>query len=65
MERSKICQVVMATHSPILMALPEAKLLRLTKYGLEGVKLEDTDHFRLLREFCIDPATFIATMMDE
>jgi predicted ATPase len=33
MEESTICQVVMATHSPVLMAYPGARLLRLTKYG--------------------------------
>src|SRR3954462_15740829 len=27
-------QVIMATHAPILMALPDARLLRLEKYGL-------------------------------
>jgi predicted ATPase len=65
MEQSKICQVIMATHSPILMAFPEARLLRLTKYGLDDVRLEETEHFRLMREFCIDPAAFIEAMMDE
>src|ERR1700749_1049995 len=45
------CQVIMATHSPILMAYPNATLLRLTKYGLEPVMLRDTDHFKTMREF--------------
>jgi predicted ATPase len=65
MKESNICQVIMATHAPILMAFPGARLLRLTKHGLDVVKLEDTEHFRLLREFCSDPATFVETMMDE
>jgi predicted ATPase len=65
MKESNICQVIMATHAPILMASPGARLLRLTKYGLDAVKLEDTEHFRLLREFCNDPAAFVETMMDE
>jgi len=65
MEQSNICQVIMATHSPILMAFPGARLLRLTKHGLDAVRLEDTEHFRLLREFCVDPAAFIQTMMEE
>ena len=55
MENSTICQVVMATHSPMLMAYPNARLLRLTKYALEPVRVEETDHFRLMREFCQDP----------
>lgn len=65
MDQSRICQIIMATHSPILMAYPDATLLRLTKYGLDPVQLEDTDHFRLLREFCADPHTFVETMMEE
>jgi predicted ATPase len=62
MDASGICQVIMATHAPILMAYPGARLLRLTKYGLEPVTLEQTDHFRLIREFCADPAAFVETM---
>ena len=55
----------MATHAPMLMASPGARLLRLSKYGLETVAVEETDHYRLMREFCADPATFIETMMEE
>jgi predicted ATPase len=65
MDELGICQVIMATHSPILMAYPGAKLLGLTKYGLEPVALEQTQHFRLMREFCLDPELFIEMMMDE
>ena len=56
---------VMATHSPLLMAYPGASLLRLTKSGLEPVRLEDTDHFRLLREFCADPTAFVEAMAQD
>jgi predicted ATPase len=65
MDRSGICQVIMATHSPIIMAYPGACLLRLSKYGLEPVTVEQTDHYRLMREFWVDPAAFIATMLEE
>jgi predicted ATPase len=65
MERSGICQVVMATHSPILMAYPEAKLLRMLKYSIEPTTVEQTDHYRLLQEFCADPATFIEESLKE
>jgi predicted ATPase len=65
MDRSNICQVVMATHSPILMAYPGAKLLELSKYGLEATTVEQTDHYRLLREFCADPASFVEAYLDE
>lgn len=65
MQASGRSQVIMATHSPMLMAMPGATLLRLTKYGLEPTSLEATDHFRVLREFCDDPTLFIATRLEE
>lgn len=65
MEESTICQVVMATHSPMLMAYPGARLLRLSKYGLEPVSVEETDHYKVMREFCADPAGFVEAVLDE
>ena len=65
MEQSTICQVVMATHLPMLMAYPGARLLRLSKYGLEPVTVEQTDHYKVMREFCADPATFIEAAIAE
>jgi predicted ATPase len=65
MDRSRRCQVIMATHAPILMAYPDATLLHLSKYGLQPVALEDTDHYRLMREFFASPSVFLETMMEE
>ena len=65
MEESTICQVIMATHSPMLMAYPGARLLRLSKYGLEPVTVKDTDHYKVMREFCADPAGFVEAVMAE
>jgi len=59
------CQVIMATHSPILMAYPNATLLGLSKYGLEPVTVRETDHFRTLREFCEDPKGFVEAAIAE
>jgi predicted ATPase len=65
MERLGICQVIMATHSPMLMAYPNARLLRLSKYGLEPVTVEQTDHYKVMREFCDDPAGFVEAAIEE
>ena len=65
MEQSTICQVVMATHSPVLMAYPSARLLWLSKYGLEPVAVEQTGHYRVMREFCADPAGFVEAVVEE
>jgi len=63
MQEAGNSQVIMATHSPILMALPDARLLRLEKYGLRPVTLEDTDHYRMMREFILDPHGTVDTML--
>jgi predicted ATPase len=65
MEESTICQIVMATHSPMLMAYPGARLLRLSKYGLEPVTVEQTDHYKVMREFCDDPAGVVEAAIAE
>lgn len=59
MEEIGHCQIIMATHSPMLMAYPNATLLQLSKYGLEPVKVKDTDHYKVMREFCEDPKGFV------
>jgi predicted ATPase len=51
------------TESPLLMACPGAKLLRIGNGGLAPVGLEETEHFNLLREFCADPPAFVATVL--
>jgi predicted ATPase len=65
MDRSNRSQVIMATHSPMLMAYPNARLLQLSKYRLEPARVEDTEHYRLMREFWSDPAGFIETMLED
>ena len=65
MENIGHCQIIMATHSPMLMAYPNATLLRLTKYGLEPVTVKDTDHYKVMREFCEDPAGFVEAAIEE
>ena len=65
MELSGHCQIIMATHSPVLMAYPNARLLRLSKYGLDPVTVKDTDHYKVMREFCNDPTGFVEAVMEE
>lgn len=65
MELLRQCQVIMATHSPILMAYPKARLLSLTKHELVPIALQQTEHFKLTREFCEDPASFVEMALSE
>ena len=65
MDASGFAQVIMATHSPLLMACPGARLLRIDRLGLEAVDFRETDHFRMMRDFCSDPDAFIAEALYE
>jgi predicted ATPase len=65
MDRSERCQVIMATHSPVLMAYPSATLLRLTRGGLEPTTVEQTDHYKAMREFFDDPRAFVEAAIGE
>ena len=59
------CQVIMATDSPLLMAFPGARLLRLSERGLKTATLEATDHYRLLLGFCTNPREFVRVALEE
>jgi predicted ATPase len=49
----------------MLMAYPQARLLRLSKYGLEQVTVRETDHYKVMREFCEDPDGFVQAAIEE
>lgn len=57
-------QVIMATHSPILMAVPNATLLEISRGGFRPVEMADTAHFRLYRAFCDDPYGFTTSALE-
>jgi predicted ATPase len=65
MQSALNAQVIMATHSPLLMACPGATLLEIRRDRVEPIRLGQTEHFRLLREFCFDPKSFIAEALAE
>lgn len=65
MDLSGTAQVIMATHSPLLMACPGARLLRISRFGLDPTDFHDTDHFRMMRNFCSDPDGFLAEALYE
>jgi predicted ATPase len=44
-------QFIIATHSPILLAYPNAKILLFDGSGLSEVAYEDTEHYAVTRDF--------------
>ncbi len=52
-------QFVLATHSPILMAYPDAFIYEIGEHGIHRTEYEDTDHYRLTRNFLENPENFL------
>lgn len=44
-------QFVIATHSPILLSYPHAKIIQFDGSGISEVAFEDTEHFAVTRDF--------------
>lgn len=47
----KQSQFIIATHSPILLAYPHAKIIHFNSSGVHEVAFEDTEHFVVTRDF--------------
>jgi predicted ATPase len=47
----KDSQFIIATHSPILLAYPNARILLFDGTGISEVAYEDTEHFAITRDF--------------
>jgi len=52
-------QFIIATHSPILLALPGARILDFDSPPVSWAAYEDLEHVRLTREFLADPERFL------
>jgi len=47
-------QFIIATHSPIIMGYPDASILQLSADGFTSVDYEETEHYRVMRDFIVD-----------
>lgn len=46
-------------HSPILMACPNATIYAFGEYGIREIAYEDTEHYRVTRDFLANPARML------
>jgi predicted ATPase len=58
-------QFIIATHSPILLALPGARIYELSERGVEEVAWEDCDATRLTKSFLENPERFLREALAE
>ena len=48
-------QFIIATHSPILLAFPNAEILEFSDDGIKSINYQDCEHYKITRHFLEDP----------
>jgi predicted ATPase len=65
LEKAGRAQFLISTHSPIILAYPGAVLLSLDGDAICPVKYEDTEHFRLTKQFLIAPERYFKHLFSD
>ncbi len=55
-------QFILATHSPLLLAFPNARLYSFDGDRVEPIAWQDTEHVRLTRDFLADPERYLRNL---
>ena len=58
-------QLILCTHSPILMAYPGAQILLLSDDGIKPVAYRDTEHYKITKQFLDDPDKMLHYLFSE
>mgnify|MGYP000007734056 FL=1 len=57
-------QFIIATHSPILMAFPGARLYQLGEEGISPVAYRETEHYQLTKRFLENPERMLHYLLE-
>jgi len=52
-------QFIIATHSPMIMAMPNAKIYEIDNEGMNHVQLEETEHYHITKSFLDNPEVYL------
>lgn len=52
-------QIIIATHSPILLAYPNAEIIELSDKGIKKVNYTETEHYLITKQFIENPERMI------
>jgi predicted ATPase len=58
-------QFIVATHSPIIMSYPNATIYELDEEGIHKRRLEDTNHFKIMKQFFDNPNRMIHHLLND
>ena len=57
-------QFVIATHSPILMAYPDAYIYQISNAGISRVAYEETEHYQVMHDFIKNPKRMLDMLLE-
>jgi predicted ATPase len=57
-------QFIIATHSPIIMAYPNARIYQFSGDGISQVDYFDTEHYQVTRNFLSNPERMLKVLME-
>jgi predicted ATPase len=58
------CQFIIATHSPILMAYPDAVIYEIKDDKINQVEYEETEHYQITHAFLNNKEKFLDILID-
>jgi len=64
-EQSGNAQMIIATHSPIILSYPNAQIIEFTDTGLKTVSVEETEHYRVTKNFLSAPERYLKELMKD
>lgn len=65
MEQRQDTQIIMVTHSPILMSYPGAQVMLFSQQGIRPCHLEEVENYQLMRDFLRNPGSYLAKIREE
>lgn len=57
--KNNACQFIIATHSPILMGIPDATIYEIQEDQMQQVGYKETDHYRITKTFLDRPEHYL------
>lgn len=58
-------QFIIATHSPILMAYPNADILEFSEKGIHKVDYRETEHYKITKQFIDNPDRMVKYLLND
>jgi predicted ATPase len=64
MEKEGKSQLIIATHSPILLAYPNADIFLLDENGITKIRYEETEHYQITKGFLDNPDKYFKMLFE-